>query len=309
MSIRFDDQVAIVTGAGNGLGRSHALALAERGAKVVVNDLGGARDGTGASSDAAQEVVDLIRSNGGHAIANGANVTNMQEVEAMVAQAMQEWGRVDILINNAGILRDKSFANGNMDDFKLVVDVHLMGSVNCTKAVWGIMREQNYGRVVMTTSSSGMYGNFGQTNYGSAKMAVLGFMNTLVLEGAKYGINVNALAPTAGTRMLEDIIPDKNVMQLMSVEAVTAGALTLCDKDAPNRSILCAGAGGYAATHIYETEGIYLPPEQQTPENVRANIDAINNPEGEKILTVGGEQTNKFVAKALKHLGLEMPTS
>ena len=309
MSIRFDDQVAIVTGAGNGLGRSHALALAERGAKVVVNDLGGARDGTGASSEAAQEVVDLIRSNGGQAIANGANVTNMQEVEAMVAQAMQEWGRVDILINNAGILRDKSFANGSMNDFKLVVDVHLMGSVNCTKAVWGIMREQNYGRVVMTTSSSGMYGNFGQTNYGSAKMAVLGFMNTLVLEGAKYGIHVNALAPTAGTRMLEDIIPDKNVMQLMSVEAVTAGALTLCDKDAPNRSILCAGAGGYAATHIYETEGIFLPPEQQTPENVRANIDAINNPEGEKILTVGGEQTNKFVAKALKHLGIEMPAS
>ena len=309
MSIRFDDQVAIVTGAGNGLGRSHALALAERGAKVVVNDLGGARDGTGASSEAAQEVVDLIRSNGGQAIANGANVTNMEEVEAMVAQAMQEWGRVDILINNAGILRDKSFANGNMDDFKLVVDVHLMGSVNCTKAVWGVMREQNYGRVVMTTSSSGMYGNFGQTNYGSAKMAVLGFMNTLVLEGAKYGIHVNALAPTAGTRMLEDIIPDKNVMQLMSVESVTAGALTLCDKDAPNRSILCAGAGGYAATHIYETEGIYLPPEQQTPENVRANIDAINDPEGEKILTVGGEQTNKFVAKALKHMGVEMPTS
>ncbi|MFT7527957.1 MAG: NAD(P)-dependent dehydrogenase (short-subunit alcohol dehydrogenase family) [Arenicella sp.] len=309
MSIRFDDQVAIVTGAGNGLGRSHALALAERGAKVVVNDLGGARDGTGASSEAAQEVVDLIRSNGGQAIANGANVTNMQEVEAMVAQAMQEWGRVDVLINNAGILRDKSFANGNMDDFKLVVDVHLMGSVNCTKAVWSIMREQSYGRVVMTTSSSGMYGNFGQTNYGSAKMAVLGFMNTLVLEGAKYGIHVNALAPTAGTRMLEDIIPDKNVMQLMSVEAVTAGALTLCDKDAPNRSILCAGAGGYAATHIYETEGIYLPPEQQTPENVRANIDAINNPEGEKVLTVGGEQTNKFVAKALKHMGIEMPSS
>jgi NAD(P)-dependent dehydrogenase (short-subunit alcohol dehydrogenase family) len=309
MSIRFDDQVAIVTGAGNGLGRSHALALAERGAKVVVNDLGGARDGTGASSEAAQEVVDLIRSNGGQAIANGANVTNMQEVEAMVAQAMQEWGRVDILINNAGILRVKSFVNGSMDDFKLVVDVHLMGSVNCTKAAWGIMREQNYGRVVMTTSSSGMYGNFGQTNYGSAKMAVLGFMNTLVLEGAKYGIHVNALAPTAGTRMLEDIIPDKNVMQLMSVEAVTAGALTLCDKDAPNRSILCAGAGGYAATHIYETEGIYLPPEQQTPENVRANIDAINNPEGEKVLTVGGEQTNKFVAKALKHLGIEMPAS
>lgn len=308
MTIRFDDQVVIVTGAGNGLGRSHALAFADRGAKVVVNDLGGARDGTGASSDAANEVVELIRSNGGEAIANGANVTNYAEVEAMVAEAMDAWGRVDVLVNNAGILRDKSFVNGSLEDFKLVLDVHLMGSVNCTKAVWEIMREQNYGRVVMTTSSSGMYGNFGQSNYGSAKMALLGFMNTLVLEGNKYGIHVNALAPTAGTRMLEDLISDKRVMEIMSVESVTAGLLTLCDKDAPNRSILCAGAGGYAATHIYETDGIYLPPDQQTPENVRANIDAINNPEGQQKFTVGGEQTNKFVTKALKHFGIEMPT-
>ncbi|MEM7359625.1 MAG: SDR family NAD(P)-dependent oxidoreductase [Pseudomonadota bacterium] len=309
MTIRFDDQVVIVTGAGNGLGRSHALAFAERGAKVVVNDLGGARDGTGASSDAANEVVELIRSNGGEAIANGANVTDYAEVEAMVADAMEAWGRVDVLVNNAGILRDKSFVKGSLEDFKLVMDVHLMGSVNCTKAVWDIMREQNYGRVVMTTSSSGMYGNFGQSNYGSAKMALLGFMNTLVLEGNKYGIHVNALAPTAGTRMLEDLISDKRVMDIMSVESVTAGLLTLCDKDAPNRSILCAGAGGYAATHIYETDGIYLPPEQQTPENVRANIDAINDPQGQKKFTVGGEQTNKFVGKALKHFDIELPTA
>ena len=309
MTIRFDDQVVIVTGSGNGLGRSHALAFAERGAKVVVNDLGGARDGTGGSSEAAQEVVDLIRSKGGQAIANGANVTNYAEVEAMVADTMKEWGRVDVLVNNVGILRDKSFVNGSLEDFKLVVDVHLMGSVNCTKAVWEIMREQTYGRVVMTTSSSGMYGNFGQTNYGSAKMAVLGFMNTLVLEGAKYGIHVNALAPTAGTRMLEDIIPDKKVFDVMSVEAVSAGLLTLCDKDAPNRQILCAGAGGYAATHIRETDGIYLPPEDQTPENVRANMDAINDTENAQLFTMGGEQTNKFVSKALKHFGVEVPST
>ena len=307
MSIRFDDQVVIVTGAGNGLGRSHALAFAERGAKVVVNDLGGARDGTGASSEAAQEVVELIRSKGGQAIANGANVADFDQVQAMVADALQEWGRVDVLVNNAGILRDKSFVKGTLEDFKLVLDVHLMGSVNCTKAVWDTMRGQNYGRVVMTTSSSGMYGNFGQTNYGAAKMAVLGLMNTLVLEGHKYGIHVNALAPTAGTRMLEDIIPDQKMMELMSVESVTAGLLTLCDKEAPNRQILCAGAGGYAATHIRETDGIYLPPEQQTPENVRANMDAINNPEGAQMFTVGGEQTNKFVAKAMQHFGIEMP--
>ncbi|NNC99912.1 MAG: SDR family NAD(P)-dependent oxidoreductase [Gammaproteobacteria bacterium] len=309
MTIRFDDQVVIVTGAGNGLGRSHALGFAERGAKVVVNDLGGARDGTGASSAAAEEVVELIRSNGGEAIANGANVADFDEVQAMVAEAMQAWGRVDVLVNNAGVLRDKSFAKVSIENFKFVVDVHLMGSVYCTKAVWDIMRQQNYGRIVMTTSSSGMYGNFGQTNYGAAKMAVLGFMNTLVLEGHKYGIHVNALAPAAGTRMLEDLIPDQRVMELMSVESVTAGLLTLCDKDAPNRQILCAGAGGYAATHITETDGVYLPPEQQTPEDVRAHMQAINDPTGARMFTVGGEQSDKFVEKAMQHFGIETPKS
>ncbi len=302
MSIHFKDQVAIVTGAGNGLGRSHALALAERGAKVVVNDLGGARDGTGGGSEAAVAVVDEIHAAGGEAIANGANVANRDEVEQMVQQTLEKWSRVDVLVNNAGILRDKSFAKMDLDDFQLVMDVHLMGSVNCTKAVWNTMREQEYGRVVMTTSSSGMYGNFGQTNYGTAKMALIGFMNTLVLEGNKQNIYVNALSPTAGTRMLEDIIPDKAVMDMMTVESVTAGLLTLCDKDAPNRTILCAGAGGYATTHIYETEGIYLPPSEQTPENVRANMAAIGDPEGEKIITAGYEQTEKFVAKAAKYL-------
>ena len=309
MTIRFDDQVAIVTGAGNGLGRSHALGLAARGAKVVVNDLGGARDGTGGSSEAAKQVVAEIEAAGGEAIANGANVADLSQVEQMVSEAMDKWGRVDILVNNAGILRDKSFAKGTMDDFRMVLDVHLMGSVHCTKAVWDIMKEQNYGRIVMTTSSSGMYGNFGQTNYGSAKMALVGFMNTLVLEGKKNGIHINCLSPTAGTRMLEDIVPDKKAMELLSVESVTAGLLTLCDNDAPNRTILCAGAGGYATTHIYETEGIYLPPEQQTPEQVRVNIDAINNSEGERILTAGFEQTNKFIAKAMQHFGIEPPAS
>jgi len=290
-----------VTGGGNGLGRSHALGLAERGAKVVVNDLGGARDGTGGSTDAALEVVELIERIGGKAIANGANVADMAQVEEMVAHTHERWGRVDILINNAGILRDKSFAKMEMDNFKAVVDVHLMGSVNCSKAVWGIMREQNYGRIVMTTSSSGLYGNFGQSNYGAAKLGLVGLMNTLALEGEKHGIRVNSLAPAAGTRMLEDIISDQNVLDAMSVEAVTAGLLTLCDKDAPNRSILCAGAGGYAAAHIYETEGVYLPPEQQTPEHVRANINTINSPDGQKTLSTGIEQSEKFVKKALAH--------
>ena len=304
MTIRYDGQVAIVTGAGNGLGRSHAVALAARGAKVLVNDLGGTVDGSGGSSAAALETVAMIEAAGGEAIANGANVANREEVDAMVTQAVEQWGRVDILVNNAGILRDKSFAKMSMDDFQLVVDVHLMGSANCSKAVWELMREHGYGRIVMTTSSSGMYGNFGQANYGAAKMAVVGLMNTLCIEGEKYNININCLSPTAGTRMLEGLItPEQS--DIMTVESVTAGLLTLCDNDAPNRSILCAGAGGFARTYIYETDGIYLPPDQQTPENVRANIDAIDNPQGQEILVGGFQQTNKFVAKAAAYLGLK----
>ena len=304
MTIRYDGQVAIVTGAGNGLGRSHAIALAARGAKVLVNDLGGTVDGSGGSSAAALDTVAMIEAAGGEAIANGANVANREEVDAMVAQAVEQWGRVDILVNNAGILRDKSFAKMSMDDFQLVVDVHLMGSANCSKAVWELMREQGYGRIVMTTSSSGMYGNFGQANYGAAKMAVVGLMNTLCIEGEKYNIRVNCLSPTAGTRMLEGLITSEQ-SDIMTVESVTAALLTLCDNDAPNRSILCAGAGGFARTYIYETDGIYLPPDQQTPENVRANIDAIDNPQGQEILVGGFQQTNKFVAKAAAYLGLK----
>ncbi|XXK43906.1 SDR family NAD(P)-dependent oxidoreductase [Porticoccaceae bacterium nBUS_17] len=301
MSINFEGRVAIVTGAGNGLGRSHALALAERGAKVVVNDLGGARDGTGASSDAAMEVVGLIEAAGGEAFAHGANVAKFDEVEDMVKQAMDKWGRVDILINNAGILRDKSFSKMDLADFQLVMDIHLMGSVNCTKAVWEIMREQNYGRIVMTTSASGMYGNFGQTNYGAAKMAVLGFMNTLVLEGGKNNIHVNALAPTAGTRMTEDLLPS-SVLDLMTAESVSAGALVLCDETAPTRTILCAGAGGYAIASMYETDGIFMPKESQNPDEIVAKWDELSDVSAHKALESGGKQTEKFVMKAMAAL-------
>ena len=205
MSIRLDGQVAIVTGAGQGLGRCHALALAERGANVVVNDLG---DEHGRSANA-EAVVRAIEEAGGHAIANGANVADTAQVEDMVRTAIDKWGRVDILINNAGILRDKSFLKMSMDDFRLVIDVHLIGTANCTKAVWEIMREQKYGRIVFTTSSSGLYGNFGQANYGAAKMAMVGLMNTLHIEGVKYDIRVNCLAPTAGTAMTEGLMPDR----------------------------------------------------------------------------------------------------
>ena len=301
MSISFEGRVAIVTGAGNGLGRSHALALAERGAKVVVNDLGGARDGTGASSDAAMEVVALIEAAGGEAFAHGANVANFVEVEDMVAQAMEKWGRVDILINNAGILRDKSFGKMDLADFKLVMDVHLMGSVNCSKAVWEIMRGQNYGRIVMTTSSSGMYGNFGQSNYGAAKMAVLGLMNTLVLEGGKNNIHVNALAPTAGTRMTEDVMPPE-VLGMLTAESVTAGAIILCDEKAPTRTILCAGAGGYATASMYETEGIFVPKESQNPDEIVARWDELSDKTDHRSLESGGKQTEKFVMKAMAAL-------
>lgn len=301
MNVEFKGRVAIVTGAGNGLGRSHALELAKRGAKVVINDLGGARDGSGGSSDAAKAVVAEIEAAGGEAIAHGANVANFEEVQDMVAQTMAKWGRVDILINNAGILRDKSFAKMDLADFRLVMDVHVMGSVNCTKAVWEIMREQNYGRIVMTTSSSGMYGNFGQTNYGAAKMAVIGFMNTLVLEGQKNDIRVNCLAPTAGTRMTEDIMPPE-ICAMLQPEAVTAGALTLCHEEAPNRMILCAGAGGYASTRLFETDGIFIPQSQQSPEAVLAQWDGVCDISNQAELSSGLKQSEKFLTKAMTYV-------
>lgn len=298
MSINFNDQVAIVTGAGNGLGRSHALALAARGAKVVVNDLGGSVDGTGGSSAASLEVVKAIEANGGEAIAHGANVAKYEEVEDMVKVATDRWGRVDVLINNAGILRDKSFAKMSIEDFKLVMDVHVMGSVNCCKAVWELMRAQSYGRIVMTTSSSGLYGNFGQANYAAAKMAVVGLMNTLAIEGSKYDIRVNSLAPSAATRMTEALFPPE-ALGALTAAAVTAGALALCHNDSPNRYILCAGAGGYASTRLFETDGIYLGPDDQSPENVMANMDAINDLAGQQDFASGFQQPEKFLGKAV----------
>ena len=304
MTIRYDGQVAIVTGAGNGLGRSHAIQLAARGAKVVVNDLGGTVDGSGGGSTASQAVVAEIEAAGGEAMAHGANVADFEQVQDMVAKTMERWGRVDILVNNAGILRDKSFGKGSLEDFKLVLDVHLMGSVNCTKAVWEIMREQNYGRIVVTTSSSGLYGNFGQTNYGSAKMGVIGMMNTLAQEGAKNNVKVNALAPTAGTRMTEGLIPDQ-AFALMTPETVTPAVLYLVSQDAPTRVILAAGAGGYAVAKIVETDGIYLDDADQTPEAIAEHWDAIANSEP-KQLQAGFEQTVKFLGKAAQAKGISL---
>ncbi|MCQ8185482.1 SDR family NAD(P)-dependent oxidoreductase [Parvularcula maris] len=302
MSISFNDRVAIVTGAGAGLGRSHALALAKRGVKVVVNDLGGSVSGEGASSEAALKVVEEIKAAGGEAIANGANVTDEKAVAEMVSEAISTFGHVDILVNNAGILRDKSFHKMSLDDFRMVMEVHVMGSVTCTKAVWDHMRERGYGRVVMTSSSSGLYGNFGQSNYGAAKMALVGLMNVLHLEGGSKGIHVNTLAPTAATRMTEGLIPEE-VLKVMTPESVTAALLYLACDEAPSRLILAAGAGGYAATRITETEGIYLGESEQTPEAIAAKMDEILNEDGEKMLEDGSGQTMKFVQKAMAARG------
>ncbi len=305
MTIRFDDQVVIVTGSGNGLGKSHALEFARRGARVVVNDLGGARDGSGASSEAARAVVDEIESLGGQALANGANVANYDQVEAMVGEAIDKWGRVDVLVNNAGILRDKTFAKMDLADFQMVVDVHLTGSVDCTKAVWEPMRERQYGRIVMTTSSSGLYGNFGQSNYGAAKFALIGLMNTLCLEGHKYGIKVNALSPVAATRMTEDLMPEQ-MLALLRPEAVTPAVIFMASKDAPNRQIIAAGAGGFAKVTIQETPGIFLEADDRTAENVAAEWENIAATEGMRELQFGGEQTEKFLTEAASVLGIKL---
>lgn len=301
-SMDFSGQVAIVTGAGGGLGRAHALALAARGARVLVNDLGGALDGSGASVSAAQAVVDEIVAAGGQALANTASVTDFAAVQAMVAQAVAAWGRVDILVNNAGILRDKSFAKMELDDFRSVVEVHLMGAVHCCKAVWPQMVAQKYGRIVMTTSSSGLYGNFGQSNYGAAKLAQVGLMQTLALEGAKQGIHVNALAPTAATRMTEALFPAP-VLEALQPEAVVPAMLVLAHQSAPTRTILCAGAGGFEAAHITLTQGIYLAPGAQAPEQLAARLAEVTARAGEQVPPNGSAQGMLEVGKALAARG------
>lgn len=303
--IGFEGRVAIVTGAGTGLGRSHALGLAARGAKVMVNDLGVSRDGQGASSEAAEAVAAEIRALGGEAMAHGTDVSDETGVNDMVAKVMDAWGRVDIAVNNAGILRDKTFAKMEMSDFRKVVDVHLIGSALVSHACWPIMRQQQYGRVVLTSSASGLYGNFGQSNYGAAKAAMMGLMNVLHIEGTRDNIRVNTLAPTAATRMTEELLPAQ-AQEFLAPETITPGLLYLVSEDAPSRMILGAGAGSYAQTRVYETQGITLDGDANTPEGVAAAIEQLSDPTDQQELTDAFSQTRKYAANAAKAKGLDL---
>jgi NAD(P)-dependent dehydrogenase (short-subunit alcohol dehydrogenase family) len=294
--IRFDGKVAIVTGSGGGLGKQHALELARRGAKVVINDLGGAVDGKGGNSAAAEAVVAEIKAAGGEAFANGSSVTDDAGVQHMIDETMGKWGRIDIIIANAGILRDKSFSKMEIADFEAVLNVHVMGTVKPVKAAWEIMKTQNYGRIVVTTSSTGLYGNFGQANYGAAKLGLVGFMNTMKIEGQKNNIHVNAISPVAATRMTEGLMPPE-VLARLNPEYVTPGVVYLVSEEAPTGVILTAGGGAFAMARIYETEGVYLGEGGLSVEEVRDNWDKISDPAGQQAYVNGGEQGGKFFRK------------
>ena len=291
MTRLLQDKIAIVTGAGGGLGRCHALELARHGARVVVNDLAGRDDGVGARA-----VAEEIRQGGGHAIAVLGDVTRMEDMEALAAQALGQWGRIDILVNNAGILRDRTFAKMSLDEFRQVLDVHVMGSVHATKAVWAQMQEQHYGRIVMTTSSSGLYGNFGQSNYGAAKMALVGLMQTLALEGEKRNIRVNCLAPSAATAMTAGLLPPE-ALALLTPEAVSPGLLALVAEDAPTRMILLAGAGSFESAHITMTRGVHVGNGTDAAEQLRSQLDAVRSRAHEVVPASGWEQYQRELAK------------
>lgn len=292
MTRRLQDKVAIVTGAGGGLGRAHALELARHGARVVVNDVAGQAPGS-----AAQGVVEEIRRMGGSALLDSGDVTRYADMEAMAARAVQTWGRIDILVNNAGVLRDRTFAKMSLDDFRLVLDVHVMGAVHCTKAVWAQMVAQNHGRIVMTTSSSGLYGNFGQSNYGAAKMALVGLMQTLALEGAKRDIRVNCLAPTAATAMTEGVLPPAALARL-TPERVSPGLIALVGDDAPTRMILLAGAGSFESAHVTMTRGVFIEDLQTAADQLCACLDRVQSRAGEVVPEMGWEQYRLELLKA-----------
>ena len=292
MTKRLKGRVAIVTGAGGGLGRTHALELARHGARVVVNDLAGHDAGA-----AANRVADEIRGHGGEALVCLGDVTRADEMEAMAACAIAAWGRIDILVNNAGILRDKSFAKMSLDDFRRVLDVHVMGAVHCTRAVWARMQAQQYGRIVMTTSSSGLYGNFGQANYGAAKMALVGLMQTLALEGAKHNVRVNCLAPSAATAMTAGVLPP-DALSRLTPESVSPGLIPLVDEHAPTRMILLAGAGSFECAHVTMTRGLFIGDDARAGERLCADLESLQDRTGEIVPASGWEQYRLELAKA-----------
>ena len=300
MTIKFDDKVVIVTGAGGGLGKSHALEFARRGAKVVVNDLGGSVDGSGGASDAANAVVEEIKAEGGEAIANGASVADQSGVKNMVDEVMSKWGRIDVLVNNAGILRDKSFHKISLEEFDAVMDVHFQGSVYTSHAVYPIMREQNFGRIIFTTSSGGLSGNFGQANYGAAKMAMIGLMNCLKIEGQKYNVHSSAVAPVALSRMTENLFPE-GIGERFLPEYVTPAVIYLASDDGPNGAIIGAGAGVFTQFRIFETMGLALGTEDNmTPENIAAGWSSVADMDDARELFSGPEQTIKILEQADK---------
>ena len=300
MTIKFDDKVVIVTGAGGGLGKSHALEFARRGAKVVVNDLGGSVDGSGGASDAANAVVEEIKAEGGEAIANGASVADQSGVQNMIDEVMSKWGRIDVLVNNAGILRDKSFHKISLEEFNAVMDVHFQGSVYTSHAVYPIMREQNFGRIIFTTSSGGLSGNFGQANYGAAKMAMIGLMNCLKIEGQKYNVHSSAVAPVALSRMTENLFPE-GIGERFLPEYVTPAVIYLASDDAPNGAIIGAGAGVFTQFRIFETMGLALGTgDDMTPENIAAGWSAVADMDDARELFSGPEQTIKILEQADK---------
>jgi len=281
--IDFKGRVAIVTGAGGGLGRNHAIELAKRGAKVVVNDLGGSRNGVGSSPSAADHVVEEIKALGGKAVPNYDNIATMEGGENIVQTALDAFGKLDILINNAGILLDSTFAKMDETKWDTVVAVHLKGTFCVTKPAFIQMMKQNYGRIVMTTSGSGLFGNFGQTNYASAKMGVVGFTNVLKLEGAKYNIKTNVIVPIAGTRLTEDIVPPE-LFRMMKVDFVTPAVLYMCSEQCQDSGIIInAGLGYFSRSAIMTGEGVILSDKKEipTPEEVMENwsrITSLENP-------------------------------
>lgn len=300
--IQFHDKVAIVTGAGQGLGRAHALELARRGAKVMVNDLGVSVNGTQSSSQAALQVVETIRSFGGEAMSSAVSVADAQGVQSMVEQVMERWGRIDMLVNNAGYLRDRSFSKMTLEEFEHIIQVHLLGSMYCTKAVWDIMKAQQYGRIVMTTSSSGLYGNFGQSNYAAAKMGVVGLMQTLAIEGERYGIRVNCLAPSAATRMTAELFSPED-LALLTPESVTPAMVYLLSEQAPNKTVLCAGAGSFEVAHITLTQGMHFDAGDDVAERLRDNFHLVSARQSERVPTTGFEQSCQELQMAIAAKG------